>query len=178
MRYARKSLHHGRHSGSPRSSCAAAERVTLRNGFEMRCDHHAQVEGRIRLYLSAGEDNYIEFAPQEIARFEIGSRSAAPHRPPTIADEAANYPTATRRIQNSTPPICTRCWPKPASEHNLDVDLLASLVKAESGGNAHAVSRAGARGLMQLMPGTATEMGVKDSFEPDAECARRHRLPG
>ena len=26
------------------------------------CDHHAQVEGRVRLYLSAGEDSYIEFA--------------------------------------------------------------------------------------------------------------------
>jgi soluble lytic murein transglycosylase-like protein len=46
------------------------------------------------------------------------------------------------------------------------VDLLASLVKAESGGNAHAVSRTGARGLMQLMPGTAAELGVLDSFEP------------
>jgi len=52
-------------------------------------------------------------------------------------------------------------------EHNLDVDLLASLVKAESGGNARAVSRAGARGLMQLMPGTANELGVADSFKPD-----------
>jgi soluble lytic murein transglycosylase-like protein len=51
--------------------------------------------------------------------------------------------------------------------HNLDVDLLASLVKAESGGNAHAVSRAGARGLMQLMPGTAKNLGVEDSFKPD-----------
>jgi soluble lytic murein transglycosylase-like protein len=46
------------------------------------------------------------------------------------------------------------------------VDLLASLVKAESGGNAQAVSSAGAQGLMQLMPGTANQLGVKDSFEP------------
>jgi soluble lytic murein transglycosylase-like protein len=52
-------------------------------------------------------------------------------------------------------------------EHNLDVDLLASLVKAESGGNARAVSRAGATGLMQLMPGTATELGVEHPFKPD-----------
>jgi soluble lytic murein transglycosylase-like protein len=51
-------------------------------------------------------------------------------------------------------------------EHNLDVDLLASVVKAESDGNARAVSRAGAQGLMQLMPGTAAGLGVKDSFEP------------
>src|ERR1019366_9085205 len=51
--------------------------------------------------------------------------------------------------------------------HNLDVDLLASLVKAESGGNARAVSRTGARGLMQLMPRTASDLGVEDSFKPD-----------
>jgi soluble lytic murein transglycosylase-like protein len=51
--------------------------------------------------------------------------------------------------------------------HNLDVDLLASLVKAESGGNSHAVSPAGARGLMQLMPGTARDLGVADSLKPD-----------
>jgi soluble lytic murein transglycosylase-like protein len=51
--------------------------------------------------------------------------------------------------------------------HNVDVDLLASIVKAESGGNAHAVSHAGAQGLMQLMPGTAAAHGVSDSFEPE-----------
>jgi soluble lytic murein transglycosylase-like protein len=55
---------------------------------------------------------------------------------------------------------------KAGDEHNLDVDLLASLVKAESGGNARAISRTGARGLMQLMPSTAAGLGVSDSFEP------------
>jgi len=56
---------------------------------------------------------------------------------------------------------------KAGREHNVDVDLLASLVHAESGGNAHAVSPKGARGLMQLMPATAAELGVDDSFEPE-----------
>ena len=56
---------------------------------------------------------------------------------------------------------------KAGHEHNLDVDLLASLVKAESNGNSRAVSRAGARGLMQLMPSTAKDLGVADSFKPD-----------
>jgi soluble lytic murein transglycosylase-like protein len=45
--------------------------------------------------------------------------------------------------------------------------LLASLVKAESDGNAHAISHAGAQGLMQLMPETAAGLGVRDSFQPD-----------
>ena len=47
------------------------------------------------------------------------------------------------------------------------MDLLASVVRAESGGNIHAVSRTGAQGLMQLMPGTAAELGVADSFRAD-----------
>ena len=40
-------------------------------------------------------------------------------------------------------------------------------MKAESNGNSRAVSRAGARGLMQLMPSTAKDLGVADSFKPD-----------
>jgi soluble lytic murein transglycosylase-like protein len=51
--------------------------------------------------------------------------------------------------------------------HNIDTDLLASVVQAESNGNALAVSRAGARGLMQLMPATATDLGVRNSFAPE-----------
>jgi soluble lytic murein transglycosylase-like protein len=55
---------------------------------------------------------------------------------------------------------------KAGTTYNLDADLLASVVRQESGGHAHAVSHAGAQGLMQLMPGTASELGVSDSFAP------------
>jgi soluble lytic murein transglycosylase-like protein len=51
--------------------------------------------------------------------------------------------------------------------HDLDVELLASVIRAESNGNVRAVSRAGARGLMQLMPGTASQLGVADTFRAD-----------
>ena len=50
--------------------------------------------------------------------------------------------------------------------HNIDADLLWSVVKAESAGNPQAVSRAGAQGLMQLRPATANELGVANSFAP------------
>jgi soluble lytic murein transglycosylase-like protein len=140
----------------------AAERVSLRNGFEMKCTHHAQADSHIRLYLSPGDDNYIDFNPQEIIAFE---QVPDPPPPPSSA-ETATAPKAAPDA-NLSPTDLREMLSKAGHEHNLDVDLLASLVKAESGGNARAVSPAGARGLMQLMPGTASELGVEDSFKPD-----------
>jgi soluble lytic murein transglycosylase-like protein len=53
-----------------------------------------------------------------------------------------------------------------AHEANLHPLLLASLVKAESAFNPQAVSRAGARGLTQLMPAAAAQHGVEDVWDP------------
>ena len=143
----------------------AAERVTLHNGFDYLCDHHALVDNHIRLYLSAGEDNYIEFRPEEIAGIEN-----LPDQPPTPKSDASAISTASQHSRQDaklSPADLGEMLTRARHEHNLDVDLLASLVKAESGGNSQAVSRAGAQGLMQLMPATAKDMGVADSFKPD-----------
>lgn len=53
-----------------------------------------------------------------------------------------------------------------SSVHGLDPSLLRAIIHAESGFNPDAVSPAGAQGLMQLMPATATRFGVADAFEP------------
>jgi soluble lytic murein transglycosylase-like protein len=143
-------------------SAPAAERVTLRNGFAMTCDHHAQAEDQIRLYLTPGEDNYIEFSARDVAAINLlPNPPSSPARPPSPPR------SASRSSAQLTPADLAEMLALAGRRHNLDVDLLASLVRAESGGNPRAISSAGARGLMQLMPATASDLGVQNSFRPD-----------
>ena len=137
----------------------AGERVTLNNGFAMLCNHHAQVDGRIRVYMGTGETSYIELQPAEVAGVE--------QVPDPPAQPVSVPPHVVSADSKLSPAELQEVLSQAGRSHNLDVDLLASVVKAESGGNSHAVSRAGARGLMQLMPATASDMGVHDSFQPD-----------
>lgn len=141
----------------------AAEQITLRNGFSMRCDHHGLVEDRMRLYLSASGENYIEFPSRDIAAIET---APDPPAPPVDAQSPRSGTAVANRETKLTPADLHEILARAGREHDLDVDLLASVVKAESNGNPRAVSRAGARGLMQLMPGTASDLGVRDSYEP------------
>ena len=105
----------------------------------------------MRLYTTADESNYIEFAPAEVAAFE-----AVPDPAPVPQPFAAEV-----RPAGLLPLLASA-----GHAHNLDVELLASVVRAESGGNPLAKSHAGAQGLMQLMPKTAADHGVTNSFEP------------
>jgi soluble lytic murein transglycosylase-like protein len=56
---------------------------------------------------------------------------------------------------------------KVAARHGLEPKLVSAVIRVESCYDRRAVSRSGARGLMQLMPGTARDLGVHDSFDPE-----------
>lgn len=53
-----------------------------------------------------------------------------------------------------------------AQKYGVDPNLVSAVIQTESSGNPRAVSRAGAMGLMQLMPSNVTEAGVTDPFDP------------
>jgi len=168
----------------------AAEHITLRNGFELDCARREATAGdRVRLYLlpsspadtssqpANGDTGYIEVSASAILRAET-ILDAAPTSTPTPAP-APLSPSRTlsevERVKGSAFPGAASLTPaeihellaRAGTRSNVDTDLLAAVVHAESGGNAHAVSRAGAQGLMQLMPATASDLGVSDSFAPE-----------
>jgi soluble lytic murein transglycosylase-like protein len=137
------------------ASCAAAtahaaEHVTLTDGRDFDCVRREAHGDRVRLYLTA--ESYVEVLAQRVASIE--------HLPDQPQPEFLK-PAAT----------LADLLAKAGAEHKIDTDLLASVIKAESGGNVTAVSRAGAQGLMQLMPGTAAELGVKNAFAADQNIA-------
>ena len=128
----------------------AAELANLRNGFSLRHEHHEVFGEKTRLYMSADPaGGYVDVPTAEIESFE-----PAPPDP----QDAASQPAKSQDLKS----IVTAA----SQQHQVDADFIASVIKAESANNPRAVSPKGAQGLMQLMPGTASQLGVKNSFDP------------
>ncbi len=90
--------------------------------------------------------------------------------PQTLQDKDSsikkvNIPFSNRSIkgERSFHPIIQNA----ASRYDIDPALVKAIIMAESDYNPRAVSKKGAQGLMQLMPVTATSLGVDDAFNPE-----------
>lgn len=130
------------------SACAAlaTDLAVLRNGFSIRHQRHEVHGAMTRLYLGSDSSSYVDVPSKEIERFE-----------PDLSVPASADP---KNLDETIHSISAR--------HHLDPDLVNSVIRAESGFNPRAVSPKGAQGLMQLMPETASGLGVADSFDPNA----------
>jgi len=87
------------------------------------------------------------------------SALTSPTPPATTSDEDAGETTIRQKIDS--------CIDTAARKYNVPSELIRGVIRAESDFCYDAVSRAGAQGLMQLMPGTARELGVVDPFDVD-----------
>ncbi len=152
----------------------AAELAILRNGFTIRHEHRLVMGSTTRLYLAADDSNFTDVPTEEITGYEKDLSLPVPPPASSHASVAAPAVSAKSAFAKSgsaksgpAPPLNEVVNVASAAYH-LDPDLVNSVIHAESGFNAHAVSPKGARGLMQLMPGTASQLGVNDSFDPQA----------
>ncbi len=129
------------------SGLGVAETVVLRNGFRLEIDRLEGDSENTRLLLSNG--GWIEVPAGEILRVDPGS-------PPTDEIEAARgAPSDPERSATLSDEI-----DRLADRAGLPPSLVRAVVWAESGNREDAVSPKGAIGLMQLMPGTAVDLGV------------------
>jgi len=85
-------------------------------------------------------------------------------RPDVAVAEAV--PAAVVASEGGTKPFGAAIA-RAAAAHGLDPKLIEAVIQTESDFDAQAVSPIGAQGLMQLMPGTAADLGVKDAFDPE-----------
>jgi soluble lytic murein transglycosylase-like protein len=148
----------------------AAEHVTLKNGFELECVRREVVGNKVRLYLDRdpAAANYVEVAADSVVRVETVADAPEPSVEAVAKDKIL---AAKAGSVVPTKEEMHEMLAHAGAAHHIDEDLLASVVRAESGGQVRAVSRTGARGLMQLMPGTASAMGVNDAFVPEQNIA-------
>jgi soluble lytic murein transglycosylase-like protein len=112
-----------------------------------------------------------EAADPDAMGFDAVGGLLVPSRGPfDLRPEAGPAPARPRASRSTAPPPGAGPWDglvrEAAARHRVDPRLVACVIRQESGGRPDAVSRAGARGLMQLMPATARRFGVTDAVDP------------
>lgn len=85
----------------------------------------------------------------------------------TVTNDGVSGSSSRRLVKVAPPAGLTELIRRHAASASLDHRLVEAVIQVESGYNARAMSRKGARGLMQLMPATARDLGVSDVFDPD-----------
>lgn len=153
--------------------CVAGEVAVLKNGFSIKHERREVVGDVTRLYVNADGSSFVDVPTSEIEHFE-----AEPEE--LVSGSLVSSSDVAKRAKLRATSFASNAFPVPrhrdlsevvneaSGRYQLDPDLINSVIKAESDFNPHAISPKGAQGLMQLMPGTATQLGVPNAFDPQA----------
>jgi soluble lytic murein transglycosylase-like protein len=124
--------------------CARADYAVLQSGQRLHITGYERLGNNVRLTMAGGT---LEIPAQTLVRIDPEDTF------PAVKIKLLDIPYA-HLVANS------------ARTHGVPPELVASVIAVESNFNPKAVSWKSARGLMQLMPGTAARFGVTDSFDP------------
>lgn len=95
--------------------------------------------------------------------FKIDPEAQTEQLPPSVSIKKTEHSSVSGKKEEN---LYHKFIIQTASHYEVDPALIKAIIMAESGYNTKAVSNKGAKGLMQLMPKTAREMGVEDIFNP------------
>ena len=107
----------------------------------------------------------VPYEPGDFEAIALGQKNT-PHR--GLLDDGASFGGDSAARAPLAPAAVRALVADAAAKHQVPLSLLLAVVAVESRFDPNAVSRAGAAGLMQLMPATAKDLGVTDPFDPKA----------
>jgi hypothetical protein len=139
-----------------------------------------------KMYLSIGKDgtpvvtdypraDAVRYAPGDFEKIAMREKGV-PHRglgleepdfggPPVVIEIHEGRPQPQQQAQ-AAPAEIERIIERASAKYGVPIELVRAVVAVESAFRVNAVSHAGAQGLMQLMPDTAADLGVRDAFDP------------
>jgi soluble lytic murein transglycosylase-like protein len=123
-----------------------AEYVVLRSGQRLKVTGYQLLGDKYRLQMTGG---WVEVATQDV-----------------VAIEPEDIFVRLATVQPAAQPPYRDLVEAAAKRYNMDADLITSVIAVESNFDPKAVSRKNARGLMQLLPETATRLGVQNIYDP------------
>jgi soluble lytic murein transglycosylase-like protein len=146
--------------------CRAASSAVLRNGFSIRYERRQDMGLITRLYVNPDGSSFVDVPTAEIDHIEAAPDESAPVIK-TRTDQSSNL-SPTSNVSTKQAVDVNELVASVSGTYRLDPDLVNSVIRAESGFNVRAVSPKGAQGLMQLMPQTASHLGIQNAFDPQA----------
>jgi hypothetical protein len=164
------------------ASEARADIVVFKNGRTMSVKSCTLDAGNAMIKLRDGGE--VTFPASLVARVDpdevpypgadSGELSAVPVVPAAPVAPSYAFATVPEAVLATRP--FAELISTVAATHNVDKRLVHAVIQQESGYQARARSKKGAKGLMQLMPGTARQYGVRNSYDPKSnlEAGVRH----
>ncbi|MEK8129685.1 lytic transglycosylase domain-containing protein [Paenibacillus filicis] len=132
---------------------------------------HPAVSGESEGQTGAATEEFVNVLDKLLAT-QAAQQQAAQHRSPATAASPGSSPTAAwgayrpSFLEPSKPTEYESLIQEASQTYGVDSSLIKAVIQAESAFNSNAVSRAGAKGLMQLMDETGAGLGVTNPYDP------------